>query len=86
MAAMKQDEIFKKTCQIIAERMDPGIAEITLDSRFDEDLHADSLEKVEVVMGLEEAFQIEIPDDELDNLKTVGDLVRLIESKTKEPV
>ncbi|MEW5883845.1 MAG: acyl carrier protein [Armatimonadota bacterium] len=83
---MMQDEIFEKTCEIIAENVDASANAITLESRFDEDLHADSLEKVEVVMGLEEAFQIEIPDDELDNLKTVGDLVRLIESKMKEPV
>lgn len=83
---MMQDEIFEKTCEIIAENVDASANAITLESRFDEDLHADSLEKVEVVMGLEEAFQIEIPDDELDNLKTVGDLARLIESKMKEPV
>lgn len=81
-----QDQIFKKTCEIIAEHVDASADAITLESRFDEDLHADSLEKVEVVMGLEEAFHIEISDDELDNLKTVGDLVRLIDSKAKEPV
>ncbi|MER3413998.1 MAG: acyl carrier protein [Armatimonadota bacterium] len=83
---MHQDEIFKKTCEIIAERVDVNADMITLESRFDEDLLADSLEKVEVVMGLEEAFDTEIPDDELDSLKTVGDLVRLIASKVKEPV
>lgn len=83
---MMQDEIFEKTCEIIAENVDASANAITLESRFDEDLHADSPEKVEVVMGLEEAFQIEIPDGELDNLKTAGDLVRLIESKMKEPV
>lgn len=83
---MNQAEVFKKTREIIAENVDASADGITLESRFDEDLHADSLEKVEVVMGLEEAFQIEIPDDELDKLKTVGDLVRLIESKVKEPV
>jgi acyl carrier protein len=83
---MNREEIFERTCEVIAETVDASAVEITLGSRFDEDLHADSLEKVEVVMSLEQVFQVEIPDGELDNLKTVGDLVGLIESKLKEPV
>lgn len=83
---MDHNGVFTKTSEIIAEQVDVSANSITLESRFDEDLHADSLEKVEVVMALEETFNVEIPDDELDNLKTVGDLVRLIESKVKEPV
>ena len=48
------------------------------------DLGADSLDVVDLVMSLEEEFNIEIPDEEVENIKTVGDIVKFIEEKTEE--
>jgi len=55
-------------------------AELNMDTTF-EDIDADSLDIVELVMALEEEFDLEISDQEIENIKTVGDVVRYIESK-----
>jgi acyl carrier protein len=54
---------------------------IKMDSRFSDDLGADSLDQVELVMALEEEFSIEIPDEEAEKMKTVGDAIKYIEEK-----
>ncbi|MBW6463588.1 MAG: acyl carrier protein [Dethiobacteria bacterium] len=65
---------------IIADQLEVGIDKLTLDTTF-EDIDADSLDIVELVMALEEEFDLEISDQEIENIKTVGDIVRYIESK-----
>ncbi len=65
---------------IIADQLEVGIDKLTLDTTF-EDIDADSLDIVELVMALEEEFDLEISDQEIENIKTVGDVVRYIESK-----
>ncbi|MER3413997.1 MAG: acyl carrier protein [Armatimonadota bacterium] len=81
---MDRNEIFEKVKKAVVEQLDVREEEITEESTFVQDLGADSLEVVEIVMALEEAFNIEIPDDEVDQIKTVGDAVQFIESKLKE--
>lgn len=58
--------------------------QVTEDARFIEDLNADSLDIVELIMALEEEFSAEIPDEEAEKLKTVGDAIKYIEGKQGE--
>ncbi|MCH5278529.1 MAG: acyl carrier protein [Christensenellaceae bacterium] len=67
----------------IAAQLNISIDTVKVDSRLIEDLRADSLDIVELVMGLEERYNIEIPDEDLVTIKTVGDVVNYIESKLK---
>ena len=70
--------IFERVRNIIAEQLgiDPG--EITMESSFIDDLGADSLDIVELIMALEEEFDIEIPDEDAEKIKTVGDVVEYL--------
>jgi acyl carrier protein len=65
---------------IIADQLEVEVASLTLETTFEE-IDADSLDIVELVMALEEEFELEISDQEVENVKTVGDVVRFIESK-----
>ena len=67
-----------KVKSIIAEQLGVGEDEIKAESAFIEDLGADSLDIVELVMAMEEEFEIEIPDEEAENIKTVGDAIKYI--------
>lgn len=68
-----------KTIEIIGDFLDIDVAEIKLESDLKEDLQADSLDFVELVMELEETFDFEADEDKLASLKTVGDVVKFIE-------
>ncbi|TAL17228.1 acyl carrier protein [bacterium] len=72
------EETVKK---IIAEQLDVDIAKVTLEAGFQEDLGADSLDTVELVMALEDEFDQEIPDEDAEKIRTVGDAVSYIKSK-----
>ena len=67
--------------EVVVEQLSVDAAEVKEDSKFIEDLGADSLDVVELVMALEEKFDIEIPDDEAEKIQTVQDVVTYIESK-----
>ena len=69
-----------KVKSIVAEQLEIDIDSLTMDTTFDE-IDADSLDIVELVMALEEEFELEISDQEIENIKTVGDIVRYIESR-----
>ena len=69
-----------KVIEIVAEQLGIGEEEIQIDSKFVEDLGADSLDIVEVLLALEEEFEVEISDDEAQKIKTVGELIQFIES------
>ena len=71
-----------KIKQIIADQLGVKKEEVTDNAKFADDLGADSLDTVELVMALEEEFGIEIPDEEAEKLVTVGDALRYIEEKT----
>ena len=70
-----------KIKQIIADQLGVKKEEVTDNAKFVDDLGADSLDTVELVMALEEEFGIEIPDEEAEKLVTVGDALRYIEEK-----
>ncbi len=71
----------EKVRKIIEEKLSVNADQITVEARFAEDLKADSLDTVELVMALEDEFGLDIPDEEADKIKTVGDAIRYIESK-----
>ena len=75
-------EVFEKVRQILCDQLDLEEDKVTMDSDIVEDFEADSLDVVDLVMSLEDEFGIEIPDEEIENIKTVGDVVRYIEDNT----
>jgi acyl carrier protein len=76
--------LFKKVAEIIAEQLDyDNVDEITPETSLMNDLEADSLDAVEVIMALEDEFDVEIPDEDAENFKNIGDIAKYIEEKTK---
>lgn len=75
--------IFEKVRSIIVEQLDVDEEKVTLTANIQDDLGADSLDIVDLVMSFEEEFDMEIPDDQVENIKTVGDIVKYIEEKTE---
>lgn len=75
---MTEQEIEAKVIEIVAEQMGADRGKITRSTRFVEDLHADSLDTVELVMEFEDEFETSIPDDEAEKIKTVGQAVDFI--------
>lgn len=71
--------IFEKVRKIICEQFDLDEENVTADTLLEDDLEADSLDLVDLVMSFEDEFQIEVPDEEIENIKTVGDIVKYIE-------
>ncbi|MEW6243713.1 MAG: acyl carrier protein [Bacillota bacterium] len=79
-----KDPIFQKVREIIAEQLSiDDEDEISLDSTFINDLGADSLDIVELIMALEEEFGLEIPDEDAEKINTVADVVEYIRERTK---
>ena len=75
---MAQEEIFEKVKEIIVEQLGVTKTSVTLDASFIDDLGADSLDIVELIMALEEEFDTEIPDSDAEKVVTVGDVVDYI--------
>ena len=71
---------FDKVKAIVVEQLGVDEAEVTIDSTFIDDLGADSLDIVELIMAFEEEFNVEIPDDDAEKIKTVKDTVEYIDS------
>jgi len=76
---MTYDEIAEKVKAIIVEQLGVDEEEVTLKASFTDDLGADSLDNVELVMALEEEFDIEIPDEEAEKITTVQEAIKYIE-------
>ncbi|SFV59297.1 Acyl carrier protein [hydrothermal vent metagenome] len=72
--------VFDDVKEVVVEQLSVSPDEVKEDSKFVEDLGADSLDVVELVMALEEKFDIEIPDDEAEKIQTVKDVIDYIES------
>ena len=71
-------ETFKK-CAVEVLQVSPE--QVTMDAKFGDDLDADSLDLVELVMALEEAFDVEVPEEELDGIETIGQAFELVTGK-----
>ena len=72
--------VFEKTRKLIAAQFDIEEEKITAETAFVEDLSADSLDIVELIMAIEQEFEISIDDEKIENVKTVGDVVTQIEA------
>jgi acyl carrier protein len=75
------DDVFQRVKKVTVEKLSVKEEEVTMEASFTEDLGADSLDVVELVMALEDEFGTEIPDDEVGAIKTVGDAVNYISKK-----
>lgn len=82
--SMTTSEIESKVKSIIAEQLGVKPEEVTPQASFIDDLGADSLDTVELIMALEEEFNIEIPDEDAEKMTCVGDAVRYIDSKAAQ--
>ena len=76
--------VFEKVKSIISEQLGVDEEEITMESSFIDDLGADSLDIVELIMALETEFDIEIPDEDAEKVTSVGDVVEYIKSHVEE--
>ncbi len=74
--------ILEKVTEILVDQLDIDEDKVNADASITDDLGADSLDVVDLIMSLEEEFNIEIPDEEVENIKTVGDIVKYIEDRT----
>ncbi|MBQ9737087.1 MAG: acyl carrier protein [Clostridia bacterium] len=74
-------DVFEKVKEITAEQLDIDESVITMDASFINDLEADSLALVQLMMALEEEFDVEIPDEDVEEISTVGDAVNYINTK-----
>ena len=72
--------VFDKIKEILAEQLDADVDEMTMDTNIARDLGADSLDVVELLMSIEDEFEVEIPDEEIENIKTIGDLTEYIQN------
>lgn len=75
---MEQEEIFEKVKKVIVDNLGVSESAVTMEASFIDDLGADSLDIVELVMALEEEFNIEIPDTDAEKVVSVGDVVDYI--------
>ena len=76
--------VFDKVKKIIVDQLDVEEDKVTEAASITDDLGADSLDVVDLVMSFEEEFDIEIPDDQVEKIKTVGDIVKFIEEKVED--
>jgi acyl carrier protein len=78
---MEETMILEKIKNVVADKLDADPADVVEAASFIDDLGADSLDVVELIMGLEDEFGIEISDEEAENIRTVGDAVRFISAR-----
>jgi acyl carrier protein len=82
---MDENEILEKVVSIVAEQMGVDKAQVSRDTHFVNDLNADSLDTVELVMEFEDEFETSIPDDQAENILTVGQAIDYIKEHMGEP-
>ena len=78
---MSREEVFEKVKAITVEQLGVDESEVTLEANFRDDLEADSLDLVELIMAFEEEFGAEIPDEEAEKLTTVGAVINYLKEK-----
>ena len=74
--------VFEKIKELLATQLDANADNITMDTRIADDLNADSLDVVEMLMSVEDEFSVQSPDEDIESLKTVGDVVEYIQNHT----
>ena len=80
---MAEKTVEQRIKDIIVEQLGVNADQVTTDAKFIEDLGADSLDTVELIMALEEEFGLEVPDEEAEKLQSVGDVIKYIEDNQK---
>lgn len=75
---------FEKIVNVVAEQLGVNKDSLTMETAFGDDLNADSLDLFQIIMTLEEEFEIEIPNEDAENIKTIGDAVKYVESKLED--
>ena len=75
---------FEKIKEIIIEQLQADGAIITMETHLMKDLEADSLDAVEIIMAIEDEFDIEVPDEDAENFQNVGDIVRYVEDRIRK--
>ena len=78
---MAKEEIFDKLKELVVDQLGVEEDEVTLEATMQDDLGADSLDLVDLVMSVEEEFGVKVADEDLENIKTVGDIVNYIEER-----
>lgn len=73
--------VFDKVKEIIAEQLDVEVEIITMETSLMKDIEADSLDAVEIMMALEDEFEIEVPDEDAEKFTNIGDIVKYVEAK-----
>lgn len=81
---MDEQQVFEQVRKVVVEQLGVSESEVTREASFVDDLGADSLDTVELVMALEEAFSTEIPDEDAEKIKTIGDTVNYIMAHAKK--
>jgi acyl carrier protein len=81
---MDESKVFEQVKKVVVDQLGVSDAEVKKESSFVDDLGADSLDTVELVMALEEAFGLEIPDEEAEKIKSVGDTVNYVIAHAKK--
>ena len=76
--------VAEKVKAIVVKQLDVAEDQVTPEAKFIEDLGADSLDQVELIMALEEEFGADIPDEDAEKLQTVGDAIAYVEAKSQE--
>lgn len=74
--------VFDRIREILCEQLDLDESKVTMESDIINDFEADSLDVVDLIMSLEDEFSLEVPDDEIENFHTVGDIVKYIEDNS----
>ena len=78
---MAKEEIFEKLKELVVDQLGVEEDEVTMEASMQDDLGADSLDLVDLVMSVEEEFGVKVADEDLENIKTVGDIVNYIEER-----
>ena len=78
---MAKEEIFDKLKELVVDQLGVEEDEVTMEATMQDDLGADSLDLVDLVMSVEEEFGVKVADEDLENIKTVGDIVNYIDDR-----